>query len=110
MAEGESNRDIGELVDLHYNQVGHLAKALRRVRPGRARRRGAPGPPVVYDHDDVLLLVKLVTEEPPDGATRWTMEALAEAMAAHGVPISASQCWRICSSLGPKALAGRVAG
>ena len=27
------------------------------------------------------------------------MEALAEAMAAHGVPISASQCWRICSAL-----------
>ena len=44
-------------------------------------------------------LVKLVTEDPPDGATRWTMEALAEAMAAHGVPISASQAWRICKSL-----------
>ncbi len=27
------------------------------------------------------------------------MEALAEAMAAHGVPISASQCWRICDAL-----------
>jgi transposase len=45
------------------------------------------------------LLVKLVTEEPSDGTTRWTMEALAEKMAAHGVPISASQCWRICSAL-----------
>jgi transposase len=43
--------------------------------------------------------VKLVTEPPPDEATRWTMEALAEAMAAHGVPISASQIWRICSGL-----------
>lgn len=57
------------------------------------------GRPCVYDHDDVLLLVKLVTEEPSDGTTRWTMEALAEQMAAHGVPISASQCWRICSAL-----------
>jgi len=27
------------------------------------------------------------------------MEALAQSMAAHGVPISASQCWRICRSL-----------
>ena len=54
------------------------------------------GRPFVYDHDDVLLFVKTVTEPPPDGATRWTMEALAEAMAAHGVPISASQVWRIC--------------
>ena len=41
----------------------------------------------------------MVTEDPPEGATRWTMEALAEAMADHGVPISASQAWRICKSL-----------
>jgi transposase len=53
----------------------------------------------VYDHDDVLLLVKTVTEPPPDGATRWTMDALAEAMNGHGVPISASQVWRICRAL-----------
>ena len=58
-----------------------------------------PGRPCVYGHDDVLLLVKTVTEDPPDGATRWTMEALAQAMAVHGVPISASQCWRICKAL-----------
>jgi transposase len=58
-----------------------------------------PGRPPVYDHDDVLLLVKLVTEPPPHGATRWTMDALAEAMAGHGVPISASQAWRICKAL-----------
>ena len=45
------------------------------------------------------LLVKLVTEDPPAGAARWTMEALAEAMAEHGVPISASQAWRICKAL-----------
>ena len=38
-----------------------------------------PGRPPVYGHDDVLLLVKTVTEPPPDEATRWTMEAIAEA-------------------------------
>jgi len=43
--------------------------------------------------------VKLVTEDPPGEATRWTMEALAQAMASHDVPISASQCWRICKAL-----------
>jgi transposase len=53
----------------------------------------------VYGHDDVLLLVKTVTEDPPEGATRWTMDALAAAMASHGVPISASQCWRTCKTL-----------
>jgi hypothetical protein len=41
----------------------------------------------------------LVTEEPSDGTTRRRMEALAERMTAHGLPISANQCWRICSAL-----------
>jgi transposase len=98
-AEGRSNRDIGGLVDMHYNQVG-----VWRARYGEFGLAGLDdlersGRPCVYDHDDVLLLVKLVTEEPPEGATRWTMDALAGAMAAHGVPISASQCWRICRAL-----------
>jgi len=98
-AEGHSNRDIGELVDLHYNQVG-----IWRQRYGEYGLAGLDdaersGRPCVYDHDDVLLLVKLATEAPPDSATRWSMESLAQSMAAHGVPISASQCWRICSAL-----------
>lgn|GEM_PF-4049602 len=46
-------------------------------------------------HDDLLLLVKLVTEAPPEGATRSTMGALAGRTADHGVPISASLYWRI---------------
>jgi transposase len=98
-ADGMSNREIGEVVDLHYNQVG-----LWRARYGEYGLAGLDdlersGRPCVYDHDDVLLLVKLVTEEPPGATTRWTMDALAEQMAAHGVPISASQCWRIRSAL-----------
>jgi len=98
-ADGTSNRAIAELVDLHYNQVG-----LWRARYGEFGMAGLDdgersGRPPVYDHDDVLLLVKTVTEPPPDGATRWTMEALAEAMAGHGVGISASQVWRICNAL-----------
>lgn len=98
-AEGMSNRDIGEIVDLHYNQVG-----LWRSRYGEFGVAGLddeerPGRPCVYDHDDVLLLVKTITEPPPDGSTRWTMEALAEAMNAHGIAISASQVWRICKAL-----------
>ena len=77
----------------------HLAPALRRVWPCGSEDEERSGRPVVYGHDDVLLLVKLVTEPPPGSATRWSMEALATAMAGHGVPISASQVWRICSSL-----------
>jgi len=98
-ADGSSNRDIAEIVDLHYNQVG-----LWRQRYGEFGLVGLEdgersGRPCVYNHDDVLLLVKLVTEDPPGEATRWTMEALAQAMASHDVPISASQCWRICKAL-----------
>ena len=98
-ADGMSNRAIGELVDLHYNQV-----AVWRSRYGEFGLAGLddeerPGRPCVYDHDDVLLLVKTVTEPPLDGSTRWTMEALAAAMNAHGVAISASQVWRICRAL-----------
>jgi transposase len=99
MADGESNRTIGELVDLHYNQVGIWRKRYEEFGLAGLEDEERPGRPVVYDHDDVLLLVKLVTEEPPEGATRWTMEALAQAMADHGVAISASQAWRICKSL-----------
>ena len=98
-AVGRSNRDIGELVDLHYNQVGIWRHRYEQYGLAGLDDMERSGRPCVYDHDDVLLLVKLVTEEPPEGATRWSMEALAEQMAAHGVPISASQCWRICKAL-----------
>ncbi len=97
-AESMTNRAITELVNMHYNQV------LWRARYGECGLGGLddgerPGRPPVYDRDAVLLLVKTVTEPPPDDASRWTMEALAEAMADNGVPISASQVWRICRAL-----------
>ena len=98
-SEGCSNRDIGELVDLHYNQVGVWRQRYAEFGLAGLDDGERSGRPPVYDHDDVLLLVKLVTEPPPDSASRWSMEALARAMADHGVPISASQCWRICSAL-----------
>ncbi len=98
-AEGVSNREIGTLVDLHYNQVGLWRSRYAEFGLAGLDDEDRPGRPCVYDHDDVLLMVKLVTEPPPDNATRWSMEALAEAMADHGVPISASQCWRICRAL-----------
>ncbi len=98
-AEGASNRDIAAMVGLHYNQVGMWRSRYDEFGLAGLEDGERPGRPPVYDHDDVLLLVKTVTEPPPDGATRWTMEALAETMADHGVPISASQVWRICRAL-----------
>ncbi|HSH58462.1 MAG TPA: hypothetical protein VK988_02255 [Acidimicrobiales bacterium] len=58
-----------------------------------------PGRPPVYDRDAVLLLVTAAARSPSLTASRWTMEALAEAMADNGVPILASQVWRICRAL-----------
>src|SRR5215210_2914214 len=98
-ADGVSNREIGELVDLHYNQVAVWRRRYSELGVAGLGDEERPGRLCVYDHDDVLLLVKTVTEPPPDGATRWTMEALAGAMNRHGVPISASQVWRICRAL-----------
>jgi transposase len=98
-ADGMTNRDIAALVDLHYNQVGMWRARYAEFGLAGLEDEERPGRPCVYDHDDVLLLVKTVTEPPPDGATRWTMEALAQAMADHGVAISASQVWRICRAL-----------
>jgi transposase len=98
-AEGRSNRQIAELVDLHYNQVGVWRKRYGQYGLAGLDDWERSGRPCVYDHDDVLLLVKTVTEPPPDSATRWSMEALSRVMADHGVPISASQCWRICRGL-----------
>ena len=97
--DGESNTRIGELVGLHYNRVGLWRRRYEEFGIAGLEDEQRPGREVVYDHDDVLLLVKTVTEPPPDELTRWTMEALAKEMNGHGIPISASQVWRICKAL-----------
>lgn len=98
-ADGLSNRAIGERVGMHYNQVGEWRQRFEVDRLAGLLDGDRPGRRPIYDHDDVLLLVKTVTEDPPDAASRWTMAALAGRMAEQGVPISASQCWRICRAL-----------
>src|SRR4051795_11750989 len=98
-AAGESNRAIGDKIGMHYNQV-----AVWRRRYGEFGVRGLDdearrGRPVVYDHDDVLKMVHLVTTDPPDGQARWTCDLVAARMHAEGVGISASQVWRIFDGL-----------
>jgi len=98
-ADGVSNRAIGETVGMHYNQVGVWRSRYSEFGVDGLFDEDRPGRPPVYTHDDVIRLVSLVTELPPDGATRWTMEALADRMHAYGCAISASQVWRICQAL-----------
>ncbi len=98
-ADGASNRDIGAVIGMHYNQVAVWRRRYAEFGLAGLSDGERSGRPPVYDHDDVLLLVKTVTEPPPDEATRWTMEAIAKRLNEHGVAISASQVWRICRSL-----------
>ena len=69
---------------MHYNQVGVWRRRYGEFGVGGLVDEERPGRPPVYDHDDVMRLVTLITEPPPDGATRWTMEALAARMNEHG--------------------------
>src|ERR671918_418519 len=71
---------------------GDRQELERRVRSNTVAARDA-------ERARLVLLVKTVTEPPPDQATRWTMEAIARRLNEHGVAISASQVWRICRSL-----------
>lgn len=98
-ADGVSDREAGRRVGMHYNQVAVWRRRYEEFGLAGLVDEERSGRPPVYGHDDVLLLVKTVTESPPDSATRWTMDALAERMAEHGVGISASQVWRICRAL-----------
>jgi transposase len=98
-AEGHSNVEIAELVGLHFNQVGLWRQRYETFGLAGLEDGERVGRPPVYGHDEVLLLIKTVTEEPPDGSVRWTMEALAKALNHRGIPISASQVWRICKGL-----------
>ena len=98
-AEGATNRDIGAVIGMHYNQVAVWRRRYGELGLVGLEDEGRPGRPPVYGHDEVLLLVKTVTEPPPDASSRWTMEAIARRLNEHGIGISASQVWRICRSL-----------
>ena len=98
-ADGESNRAIGEKVDMHYNQVAVWRKRYGEFGVAGLADGDRPGRPFVYGHDDVLALVHLVTTDPPSTHARWTCELVAERMSQQGVPISASQVWRIFDGL-----------
>lgn len=98
-AEGMANRAIGDKVGMHYNQVGLWRRRYRELGLVGLEDEARPGRPIVYDHDDVLKMVHLVTTDPPEGYARWSCELIAGRMSEVGVPISASQVWRIFDGL-----------
>src|SRR5215210_6380254 len=74
-ADGVSNRDAGRRAGMHYNQVAVWRRRYEEFGLAGLADEERSGRPPVYGHDDVLRLVKTVTESPPDSATRWTMES-----------------------------------
>jgi transposase len=97
-AEGYSNIAIGHEVGLNPDQVSVWRRRYRERGMAGLRDDPRPGRPLVYGHDDRLRIVKTICEEPPAPASRWTMDAVAHALA-DDVGISASQVWRICDRL-----------
>jgi transposase len=97
--DGWSNRQIGAELGMHYNQVAVWRRRYEAMGMAGLADEDRPGRPPIYSADDVLLLVKTATEEPPAPASRWTMEAIARRLNEEGVPISASQVWRISNAL-----------
>jgi transposase len=98
-ADGVSNREIGTLIGMHYNQVAVWRQRFASFGLVGLSDEARPGRPLVYDHDEVLTMVHMVTTDPPDARSRWTCEMVAEQMAERGVPISPSQVWRIFDGL-----------
>lgn len=97
--DGASNREIASVVGLHYNQVAVWRRRFAALGLAGLDDDPRSGRPPVYDHDQVLTMVHLVTTEPPDGRTRWTCELVARRMGEQGVAVSASQVWRIFDAL-----------
>jgi transposase len=97
-AQGQPNTAIAQAVGINEWQVGRWRK--RYVDKGLDGLRDAPrsGRPLVYGHDDRLKIIKTICDEPPEPASRWTMDAVAKSLA-DDVGISASQIYRICVSL-----------
>ena len=98
-ADGRSNRDIGARIGMHYNQVGIWRQRCAEMGLAGLTDGERPGRPHIYGPDEVLRLVKIATEEPPEPSSRWTYEAIARRLNEEGVAISASQVWRICKHL-----------
>src|ERR1700688_4604316 len=59
-ADGMSNREIGQTVDMHYNQVAVWRRRYAEYGVAGLDDEERPGRPYVYDPDDLLLLVKTV--------------------------------------------------
>jgi len=97
-ADGKSNNAIAEAVSIDTRYVGMWRKRYRAQGLDGLKDRPRPGRPLIYGHDDRLRIVKTICDTPPEPASRWTMDAVSQALADE-VGISASQVRRVCTGL-----------
>src|SRR5215207_4629895 len=61
-ADGATNREIGFVIGMHYNQVAIWRRRYAEFGVAGLNDGERRGRPPVYGHDEVLRLVKTVTE------------------------------------------------
>lgn len=96
--EGCSNREIAASLRVSPDTVGRWR---RRFAQGGVEGLGdlpRPGRPPVYGHDERVRIVAKACEQPPDGASHWTLAALHEALHPR-LGISISQLFKIMDGL-----------
>ena len=108
-AEGVSNKDIAEELSIDADTVCKWCKRFAQERLAGLGDRHRPGRPAVYSHDDRLKVIKTVTETPPEPASHWSGQQIADALAAE-VGISCSQIWRILDDLDLKLVVAHLQG
>ena len=97
-AKGHSNREIGDTVVMNVNDVAKWRKRYAAKGLDGLADLARSGRPPIYGPHERLRLVKTITEVPPAPKSRWTMSDVAR-YHADDIGISASQVWRICSTL-----------
>ena len=110
-SEGLSSRVVGEAVGMSRNQVDVWRHRWRGEGLAGLADRPRSGRPPVYGPSERLALVKTITTRPPEAGqlggrrlkARMSMPEVGRILReVHGIPISDSQVWRICASMGLK--------
>jgi len=97
-ADGVSGRRIAKEVGLSPQSVSKWRIGFRDHGLVGLEDAERSGRPLVYGPTDRLVLMAKVTSEVPEFSSQWSHSELAEAMAAAGIGISASQIGRILAA------------
>ncbi|MBK5228215.1 MAG: IS630 family transposase [Actinobacteria bacterium] len=97
-AEGHANKEITRRLNVDADTVGKWRSRFAQQRLAGLEDQRRPGRPLVYNHDQRLKIIKTVTETPPEPASHWSGQQIADVLADE-IGISRSQIWRILDDL-----------